>query len=150
MALLARAQLTLRRRLRRGRRLPARERWAKYGEAALRVLRSGALSPENKDNFDYRGATEIECRYQTPGHEVPMHLFVSESSAAEAETDLLGWDEFHKGTLTVDRLAGDHKTMLELPVVEQLAQTMVESLRKARASTRVGRPVATLRGREAK
>jgi hypothetical protein len=29
--------------------------------------------------------------------------------------------------------------------VEQLAEMMLESLRKARASTRVGRPVATLR-----
>jgi hypothetical protein len=41
-------------------------------------------------------------------------------------------------------------TLLELPEVEQLARMMLESLRKARASTRVGRPVATLRGRGAK
>ena len=66
------------------------------------------------------------------------------------EADQLGWDEFHKGTLTVHRLAGDHVTLLELPEVEQLARMMLESLRKARASTRVGRPVATLRGRGAK
>jgi thioesterase domain-containing protein len=72
-----------------------------------------------------------------PGHEVPMHLFVSEASAADAEADLLGWDEFHKGTLTVDRLAGDHVTLLELPEVEQPARMMLESLRKARASTRL-------------
>jgi amino acid adenylation domain-containing protein len=143
MAQLQRAQLTMRWRLRRIRRLPARERWAKYGEIALRVLQRGALWPENKSNYDYRGATEIACGYQTPGHEVPMHLFVSEGSATDAEADLLGWDEFHKGTLIVDRLAGDHVAMLELPVVEQLAQTMLESLRNARASTSVGRPVAT-------
>jgi amino acid adenylation domain-containing protein len=149
MADLLRAQLTLRWRLRRMRQQPARERWVKYAKVALRVLRSGALWP-SLDDFDYRGATEIVCRYRQSGHEVPMRLFVSEGSAADAEADQLGWDEFHKGTLTVHRLVGDHTTMLELPVVEQLAQTMVESLRKARASTRVGRPVATLRGREAK
>jgi amino acid adenylation domain-containing protein len=134
-------QRTLRWRLRRIRRVPARERWATYGEVALRVLRRSALSPENKHNFDFRGAIEVECRYQTPGHEAPMHVFVTEHSAADAKTDLLGWDEFHKGTLTMDRLAGGHYTMFELPVVEQLAQTILESLRKARGSTRPGHPV---------
>ena len=79
-----------------------------------------------------------------------MHLFVSEVSAAYMEADLLGWDEFHKGTLTMDRLAGDHFTLLGLPELEQVARLMLESLRKARASTRVGRPVATLRGCRAK
>lgn len=78
-----------------------------------------------------------------------MHLFVSEGSAADIEADLLGWGGFHKGTLTLDRLAGDHVTMLDLPAVEQLALMMLESLSKARGSTPVGHPVATLRGRGA-
>jgi amino acid adenylation domain-containing protein len=147
IAQLERTQLTLRWRLRRIRRQPARERWAKRGEVALRVLRSGALWPQG--DFDYRGATEIACRYQQPGHEVPMHVFVSEGTAADAEADLLGWNEFHKGTLTVHRLAGNHNTMLDLPEVEQLARMMLESLRKATASTRVGRPVATPQARGA-
>ena len=111
-----------------------RERWAKYTEIALRVLRSGAL---RQVGFDFRGATEIECRYQQPGHEVPMHLFVSEGTAADTQADLLGWDEFHKGTLTVHRLAGDHVTLLELPEVEKLARMMLESLCKAQASRRI-------------
>jgi amino acid adenylation domain-containing protein len=131
MAQLPGAEPTLRSRLRRLRRQSARERWAKYAEVALRVLRSGPGGLRPQGDFDHRGAAEIACRYQQPGHAVPMHLFVAEASAADAEADLLGWDEFHKGTLTVDRLAGDHTTMLKLPVVEQLAQTMLESLRKA-------------------
>ncbi|HEY6855891.1 MAG TPA: hypothetical protein VI194_06710, partial [Mycobacterium sp.] len=49
--------------------------------------------------------------------------------------DLLGWDQFHKGTLTVDRYAADHATLLGLSEVEQLAGMMLESLRKARPST---------------
>jgi thioesterase domain-containing protein len=130
-----RDQLTLRWRLRQVRRQPARERWAKYAEVALRLLRSGALWPQT--DFDYRGAAEIARRYQLPRHDVSMHLFVSEGTAAVAEADLLGWDEFHKGTLTVDRLAGDHVTMLDPPEVEQLARMMLESLRKAQASTPV-------------
>jgi thioesterase domain-containing protein/acyl carrier protein len=137
MAPLLRAQLTLRWRLRRLRQQPARQRWAKYAEVVLRVLRSGGLG--SASDFDYRGAAEIACRYQQPGYEVPMHMFVSEGSAAYMEADLLGWDQFHKGTLTVDRLAGDHFTLLDLPEVEQLARMMLESLRKARPSTGVGR-----------
>ncbi|WP_428338376.1 non-ribosomal peptide synthetase [Mycobacterium sp.] len=123
-------QLTLRWRLRRLRRRPAGDRWAKYLEVALRLLRSGELWPPQ--DFDYRGATEIACRYQQPGHNVPMHLFVTEGSAADMEADLLGWDEFHAGPLTVHRLAADHATMLDLPVVEEVARIMLESLRKAR------------------
>jgi thioesterase domain-containing protein/acyl carrier protein len=136
MEQLMRAQLTLRWRLRRLRRSPARERWAKYAEIALRVLWSGSAALRPQTDFDYRGAAEIACGYQQPAHEVPMHLFVSEGTAADAEADLLGWNEFHNGTLTVDRLAGDHVTMLDLPEVEQLARTMLESLHEARASTR--------------
>ncbi len=142
MERLLREQMTLRWQFRRIRQLPAREQWAKYAEVARRVLRGGpgALWPQR--GFDYRGATEITCGYQQPGHDVPMHLFVSDDAAAEVESDLLGWDGFHKGTVTVDRIAGDHFAMLELPKVDQLARVMLESLRQAAVSTRAGRPVA--------
>jgi amino acid adenylation domain-containing protein len=142
MAQLLRAQRTLRWRLRQLRRQPARERWAKYAEVARRVLRSGALWPQT--DFDYRGAGEIECRYQQPGHQVPMHLFVSEVSAAYLEAHLLGWGEFHKGPLAGHRLAGDHIGLLQLPEVELLARIMLESLCKSRESTRGQQAVATL------
>jgi thioesterase domain-containing protein/acyl carrier protein len=132
MAQLRMARLTLRWRLRRIRRLPAHQRWAKYREVALRVLRRGELWPQS--DFDFRGATKIECRYQQPGHEVPTHLLVSEVTAAAAEADLLGWDDYHKGPLTVHRLTGDHVTLLGLPEVEKVARMILESLRKARAN----------------
>ena len=143
------AQLSLRWRLRRIRRLPARQRWAKYREVALRVLRRGELWPQ--DDFDFRDATEIECRYQQPGHEVPTHLLVSEVTAAAAEADLLGWDDYHKGPLTVHRLTGDHVTLFALPEVEKLARMMLESLCKARANgvpahDRTGRCTPALQG----
>jgi amino acid adenylation domain-containing protein len=146
MKRLLQAQLSLRWRIRRLRRRPARERWAKYAEVALRILRHGPGAVQPQTEFDYRGAAEISCRYQQLGHEVPMHLFVTEGSETYLEVDQLGWDEFHKGTLTVHRLAGDHDTLLELPQVEQLARMMLESLGKARASTGAGRLVATPRG----
>lgn len=119
-------QLTLRWRLRRIRRLPARERWSKYREVARRFLRSGGLWPH--DDFDYRGATEIACSYRLPGHHVPTHLFVSEGTAAIAETNLLGWDEYHTGTLTAHHIGGDHVTILEMPLVMRLARMVLESL----------------------
>jgi amino acid adenylation domain-containing protein len=142
------SQLTLRGRHGRLRQLPARERWAKYANVTFRVLRGGpgALrTPPPLNDFDLRGALEVACLYRQPGHEVPMHLFVSEDSAADLESDLLGWDEFHGGMLTVEHLAGDHATLLELPKVEQLGGLMLESLHKARASTRTGDSEATLR-----
>jgi hypothetical protein len=76
--------------------------------------------------------------------------FVSKMSAADSAANLLDWDGFHKGTLTAHRLPGDHVTMLRQPGVNELAQIMLESLGKARASTGVGRPVAPLLERGAK
>ena len=132
LAELEREHQTLRWRLRRIRRRPVREQFAKYLEVGVRLLRSGALWPQR--NFDYHGATEIACRYQLPGHDAPMHLFVSQDTAFDAEADMLGWDEFHKGTVTAHHFAGDHVTILKRPLIEQLAQVMIESLNETRTS----------------
>ena len=145
MAQQIRAQQTVRSHLSRLRQRPARERWAKYAEVARRVLRGGPRAMWPQEDFDYRGATKIACRYQQRGHGLPIHLFVSEGSVADMEAVLLGWDEYHEGTLTVDRLAANHVTLLDPPEVQHLARMMLESLSKARALTSVGRPVATLR-----
>lgn len=140
MAQLWRAQTTLRWRLRRLRRRAGRERWRKLSQGVLRVVRGGAVLPPPQGDLDYRGAMDVACRYRESGHDVPMHLFVSEVTAADAEADLLGWDEFHKGTLMVDRLAADHVALLDQPEVEQLAQMILDSLSKARASTGIESP----------
>jgi amino acid adenylation domain-containing protein len=130
-----RETLTLRWQRRRLRQQPARERWAKYAQVVLQVLRAGPTALwRSRDDFDYGGAVELVYRYQQPGHEVPMHLFISEVSADYAEADLLGWDEFHKGILMVDRFAADHLALLDQPTVEQLARMMLKSLRQARTA----------------
>ncbi len=125
---------TLRWRFRRIRRMPARQQLAKYGEVARRLLRSGALWPER--DFDYENAAEIACRYLLPGHDIPMHLFVSEGTAVDAETDQLGWNEFHKGQLTVRQVGANHVSILELPEAGRLAKMMLESLCEAKAQSR--------------
>jgi amino acid adenylation domain-containing protein len=130
-----RSRQTLGWRLRQLRQRPMRERLVKFAEIALRVLRNGALRDPN--GFDLGGAAKIACRYRQPGHAVPLEVFISEGFAADMEADLLGWDKTHRGTLSVHRLPGDHFTMLQLPLVEQLAHSMLESLRKAKASRRV-------------
>ncbi len=132
MAEMERQHQSLRWRLRRISRRPAREQLAKYVEVGLRLVRSGALWPHR--DFDYQGATEIACRYQLPGHDALMHVFVSDGTAFDAESDVLGWAEFHKGTVTAHRLGGDHVTILEEPLVDHLASVMIESLRDARTS----------------
>lgn len=145
MAQLLRAQQTLRWRLRRIRQLPAQLRRAKLGEVAFRVLQNGPGGLLPRFDFDYRGMAELACRYQLPGHEVPMHLFVTEGSAADVETDGLGWDGFHKGTLTMHRLAGNHYTLLDQPQVEQVTRMVLKSLREAQATAtaQLRQPVAT-------
>jgi amino acid adenylation domain-containing protein len=137
-----RARQTMRSRIRSIRHQPARERWAKYAEVAIRVLRS--CTPWPVRGFDYRGITEIACRYRQPGHQVAMDLFVSEGSAAIAEEDLLGWGGFHTGPVAGHRLACDHTGLLQLPVVEMLARILLESLNKSRESAREQQAVATL------
>jgi amino acid adenylation domain-containing protein len=143
LAQLLQEQATLRWRLRRLRQQPARERWVKYAEVALRVLRHGPGAFWTADEFDYPGATAIACSYQQPGHKVPVHLFVSEASASFMKADLLGWDEFQDGELAVHRLRTGNRALLDLPEVQRLAQIMLESLDRARALTRAGRPVGT-------
>jgi amino acid adenylation domain-containing protein len=144
MAQLMQERLTLRWRLRRIRQQPARERWAKYGEVALRVLRGGPGGLWPRGDNDFLGAAEIACRYQQPGHEVPMHLFVIEGTAADAQADGLGWDGFHKGTLTMHSLAGNHYTMLDQPQVAQVMRVVLKSLREAQATAtaQLRQPVA--------
>jgi thioesterase domain-containing protein/acyl carrier protein len=145
MAQLLREQATLRWRLRRLRRQPVREQWARYREVALRVLRRGPGALWSPNDFDYVGATAVACRYQQPGHDLPMHLFVSEATATFMEADLLGWDEFHRGSLTVHRQKTEHVALLDLPEVRQVAHVMLESLTAARISTGRGHPVGSRR-----
>jgi thioesterase domain-containing protein len=132
MAQLLQKQVTLRWRLRRLRQQPARERWTRLAEVAVRVLRHGLDAFWSANEFDYPGATAIACSYQQPGHEVPVHLFVSEASASFMKADLLGWDEFHHGELTPSRLQTGQRALVDVPGVERLAQLMFESLNKAR------------------
>jgi amino acid adenylation domain-containing protein len=142
-----RARLTVRWRLRALRQRTARERRAKYAAVAFRMLRS--CTPWPKRDFDYRGIAEIACRYQQPGHPVPMHLFVSEDTAADAGTNLLGWGEFHNGPLAGHRVAGDHTGLLQLPAAELLGRSLLESLNKSRELAREQRAVVALPRSEA-
>jgi len=132
---LERARLTLRWQLHRLHQLPTRQRLAKYAHVAHRILRGGPRALWPQEDFDYRGATHIACRYQQPGHQVPMHLFVSESTATAAEQDLLGWNEFHQGPLTAHHLPGNHDDMLQPPNTQQLATTIHQTLTKTTQPT---------------
>jgi thioesterase domain-containing protein len=130
---LERAQSQMRGRLHSVHQGPLRERWAKYAELALRAVRR--LLPQRQRGFDLRGAAKIGRRYRQPGHRVPMHLYVSDVSAAAAGDDLLGWGEFHRGPVEGLRLAGDHLSLLRLPGAGLLATSMLESLCTASEST---------------
>jgi len=108
-------------------RLPVREQWARYGEVMRRDLGRLAGPPLVKQ-FDPRLGRDITCRYDRPGHRVPLHLFVTETTAAFVADDVLGWDDFHDGSVTVHHLPGSHRTLLHQPVVDQLVPIMLKSL----------------------
>jgi len=133
---------TLRRRLRSLRRRPARQRWSKYCEAALRALRHGPGAVWRMDgHYDIRGAIALARRYERSGHDVPMHAFVTQGSAADTGSESLGWADFHNGVLTVHRLAGDHLTVLDQPQVEEVVRMVLKSLRETQATaTRLAQP----------
>lgn len=108
-------------------RLPVREQWARYGEVMRRTF-SRLQGPPLVDQFDPRLGRDITWRYDRPGHTVPLHLFVTESTAAFVGEDVLGWDHFHDGSVTVHHLPGSHRTLLHQPVVDRLVPIMLESL----------------------
>ena len=106
-----------------------RQRWTKLPEVALQEFAEWIFEKYFlRGAFDVRGAHDVICRYQRSGHDVPMHLFVTETTAVEMGTSPLGWDECHRGALTVHRLAGNHFTVMVPPLVEQLARMVWESL----------------------
>ena len=114
-------------RLRRAYRLPVREQWAKYSEVMRRTL-SRLDGPPQVRQFDPGLGRDITCRYDRRGHTVPLHLFVTEGTAAFVGEDVLGWDQFHDGSVTVHHLPGSHRSLLHQPVVDQLVPIMLESL----------------------
>ena len=114
-------------RLRRVYRLPVREQWAKYSEVMRRTL-SRLDGPPLVRQFDPGLGRDITCRYDRRGHTVPLHLFVTEGTAAFVGEDVLGWDKFHDGSVTVHHLPGSHRSLLHQPVVDQLVPIMLESL----------------------
>ncbi|MDD4866691.1 MAG: amino acid adenylation domain-containing protein [Mycobacterium sp.] len=128
------AQLTLRWKLRWIRQKPARQRWATYAQVARRLLASGTPWPQD-NGFDYRGATQIASRYQLPGHDLAMHLFIAQTSAAAVQHDLLGWAEFHQGPLTAHHFPGDHVTLLQPPKAHQIAHIIHQSLHQPTPAT---------------
>jgi amino acid adenylation domain-containing protein len=111
----------------------ARQRWARHVEVGLQelsLIRNPWVWLRDKYHF-YRGAHDLTRRYQRSGHDVPLHLFVTEATALDVGADLLGWEEFHGGALTVHRLAGNHVAILGQPLVEEVARKVRESLDEA-------------------
>jgi amino acid adenylation domain-containing protein len=113
------------------------ERAAKYAKVAQRsMLAAGMPSPELADdhNFDYRGALVLGSRYSREGTDVPVELFTTEESVAQSSSETLGWDEFHRGPLSVHHFLGNHSTLLDVPDVGRLADLVMAALQRTRTS----------------
>jgi thioesterase domain-containing protein/acyl carrier protein len=60
---------------------------------------------ENLPRFDHMGARKLAARYVCVGHDAPMDILATPHRIALAGSDSLGWDEVHRGTLRVHRVA---------------------------------------------
>ena len=118
----------------------ARQVWqqdASPSETAVRLAVDRAArrlrlrKPRMSDEFDWRGARWLAARYSCPGHDVPMHLFVTADRAAAVQSASLGWDEVHKGPLQVHMASGDHMGMVTEPHVHALAELVSSTLQNA-------------------
>jgi hypothetical protein len=63
---------------------------------------------EDLPRFDHMGAIKLGARYACVGHDAPMDLVATPHRIALAGSDSLGWEETHRGTLRVHRVATDH------------------------------------------
>ena len=121
------------------------ERWTKYREVAVRAIKHGPTAPSPEEHFDYRGAVKIARAYARQGHGLPVELFVTGDSATHAKDPSLGWDQYHRGSLHVHHLPGDHDTLMDQRQIDDVARVLLAGLQRSRASSR-GRPRANADG----
>ncbi|WP_072805399.1 non-ribosomal peptide synthetase [Rhodococcoides yunnanense] len=101
-------------------------RWA----ARERLIEARLVRRAEAEQFDLRGAWDIIQRYSRGGHHVPMELFVTEETATAVGRAALGWKELHRGPLTTHRMPGDHATLLSRPRALEVAELVLQSLRR--------------------
>lgn len=65
---------------------------------------------------------------------VPTELFVSEDQADVSRSRSLGWDQVHRGPITIHEIPGVHLSLLTEPHVTAVAVALATSLRRAQAA----------------
>jgi amino acid adenylation domain-containing protein len=121
-----------------------RERGARR---ALRAVRRGAwralearlgrlrrLPTPVEDDFDFDGAAALRSKYICRGHDAPLELFVSADTADMTRNPSLGWEDVHKGALTVHEVPGRHLSLITEPHVHDVADIFSASLRRAQVA----------------
>jgi amino acid adenylation domain-containing protein len=100
-----------------------------------RLLAGGPGVPGEPDplfeGFDWHGALRLASGYACSGHDIPMQLFATETLMTATGSGSLGWDEVHRGRVTVHRVPGEHLTMMMEPHVEAVADRLSRSLHHA-------------------
>ena len=117
-----RSHYSLRQRALRQRQRGPRATLAKIVEVARReppsykdLLKEEGFVPDGTEDlprFDHMGAVKLAARYACVGHDAPMDLFATDPWIARAGSESLGWEEVHRGTLRVHRVAMDHSAMV--------------------------------------
>jgi amino acid adenylation domain-containing protein len=89
------------------------------------------------DDFDYRGATLIAANYSARGHEASMDLFTSADNVEATGSPTLGWENVHRGPITLHAIPGKHLSVLTEPNVRIVAETLSARIRHALAADRI-------------
>ncbi|PZR91140.1 MAG: hypothetical protein DLM67_16785 [Candidatus Nephthysia bennettiae] len=119
-----------------------REGVAKLWEVADREARSAVTRVTARwremapDEFDNDGALAVGLRYQPHGYGGPMIVFWTDSSAAAAQGQELGWSQAHGGPIDCVHMGGDHLSALQQPQVAAAAAALAERLRAVQRGDR--------------
>ncbi len=78
--------------------------------------------------FDHEGARVIYEGCEVSGHSLPLDLYITTDGMQMSQRQYLGWEEVHRGSLTLHKAPGDHMTMLSEPNIAVLAEMMAARL----------------------
>ncbi|HYW23279.1 MAG TPA: AMP-binding protein, partial [Terriglobales bacterium] len=101
-----------------------------------RLAERFGLAQPPPEEFDFVGASVLATKYQVPGHDVRVDLFVSRTQSRAAGSRDLGWAGVHPGPLECHAIPSDHFELLKEPFVNRVLETLDARLHEPRVAPR--------------
>jgi amino acid adenylation domain-containing protein len=97
---------------------------------SMRLNRTQAI-----DGFDPQAAMQLSVKYRCRGNDAPLVVFATADAIATAQSPSLGWDQVHRGALTIHEVPGDHRALVRpTKEVRIVAEKFAASLSAAQAA----------------